>query len=54
MGVPGLSFFVGSPPIILGQDLAFAFLIAVGLALIAAILPARAAANPPVEAFRYG
>ena len=55
LGIPGLSFFAHSPPQIRPGDLVFAFLISIILALIASIVPARAAAQiPPVEAFRYG
>ena len=55
LGVPGFSFFAGSPPIVRGADLALAVFIALALALIAAFFPARAAARiPPVEALHYG
>ena len=55
LGIPGLSFFAHSPPQIRPGDLVFAFFISITLALIASIVPARAAAQtPPIEAFRYG
>ncbi len=55
IGVPGLSFFANSPPIIFAADVALAFFLALGMTLIAALLPAWSAASiPPVEAFSYG
>ncbi len=55
IGVPGLSFFANSPPIIFVTDVALACFLALSMTLVAALLPAWSAASvPPVEAFSYG
>ena len=53
LGVPGLSLFAVSPPIVLLGDLMFTLFIALGFTFLAAILPAwSAASTSPAEAFK--
>lgn len=55
LGVPGLSFFSNSPPIILLKDVSVAFSLCIFMTAVASIFPAwLVASTSPIEAFSHG